>query len=152
MDSTTAACPRLPAPPHCEQFLCCFTQQPVKSVFRINATIIRLPVYCFCANYSHCALWFLPRNKQAPCFFSNSSAFCRNASRPNRPAQTTLDKLFVKGSAQLIAQAKRLGRERPYTHITRVKVKSGKRECNVAVGVCVLFCSHAVWRSLRLFR
>lgn len=40
-----------------------------------------------------------------------SSAACAAslaASRPNKPAQKTLDKLFVKGSAQLVEQAKRL--------------------------------------------
>ncbi|KAG8005804.1 Protein MCM10-like protein, partial [Nibea albiflora] len=40
-----------------------------------------------------------------------SSAACATslaASRPNKPAQKTLDKLFVKGSAQLVEQAKRL--------------------------------------------
>lgn len=40
-----------------------------------------------------------------------SSAACAasiTASKPNKPAQKTLDKLFVKGSAQLVNQAKRL--------------------------------------------
>ncbi|MEQ2157791.1 hypothetical protein GOODEAATRI_005504 [Goodea atripinnis] len=32
------------------------------------------------------------------------------ASKPNKPVQKTLDKLFVRGSAQLISQAKRLGK------------------------------------------
>ncbi|XP_051248743.1 protein MCM10 homolog isoform X1 [Dicentrarchus labrax] len=41
-----------------------------------------------------------------------SSAACASsltASKPNKPAQKTLDSLFVKGSAQLISQAKKLG-------------------------------------------
>ncbi|XP_029969373.1 protein MCM10 homolog [Salarias fasciatus] len=40
-----------------------------------------------------------------------SSAACAaslTASKPNKPVQRTLDKLFVKGSAQLVSQAKRL--------------------------------------------
>uniref|UniRef100_H3CN65 Protein MCM10 homolog n=1 Tax=Tetraodon nigroviridis TaxID=99883 RepID=H3CN65_TETNG len=39
---------------------------------------------------------------------SPACAASLNASRPNKPVQKSLDKLFVKGSAQLIAQAKRL--------------------------------------------
>lgn len=102
----------------------------------------------FWANYNRYALW-------SPCVFRHNSVVFRNASRPNKPVQKTLDKLFVKGSAQLLAQAGRLGGERPYTYVTHIfrKVKVTKEECNiVAVGVHVLFCSHAVRRSLRLFK
>ncbi|KAG7215877.1 hypothetical protein INR49_021858 [Caranx melampygus] len=42
------------------------------------------------------------------------AARCETATKPNKSTQKTLDKLFVKGSAQLVDQAKRLGEE--YTH------------------------------------
>ncbi|CAF96288.1 unnamed protein product, partial [Tetraodon nigroviridis] len=51
---------------------------------------------------------------------SPACAASLNASRPNKPVQKSLDKLFVKGSAQLIAQAKRLGEERSHRDHTRV--------------------------------
>lgn len=54
------------------------------------------------------------------CFQYRLRVFCSNASRPNKPVQKSLDKLFVKGSAQLIAQAKRLGEERSHRDHTRV--------------------------------
>uniref|UniRef100_A0A8D3CTJ7 Protein MCM10 homolog n=1 Tax=Scophthalmus maximus TaxID=52904 RepID=A0A8D3CTJ7_SCOMX len=46
-----------------------------------------------------------------------SSAACAaslTATKPNKPTQKTLDKLFVKGSAQLADQAKRLGKHRTH--------------------------------------
>lgn len=43
--------------------------------------------------------------------FSNELCVCcRTASKPNKPVQKTLDKLFVRGSAQLLSQARRLGK------------------------------------------
>lgn len=51
-----------------------------------------------------------PKCKQ-PDIPSNRTLCCRTASKPNKPTQKTLDKLFVKGSAQLVDQAKRLGGE-----------------------------------------
>lgn len=48
---------------------------------------------------------------ELPDIFSNRSVCCRTASKPNKPVQKTLDKLFVKGSAQLVDQAKKLGKD-----------------------------------------
>ncbi|XP_034019732.1 protein MCM10 homolog [Thalassophryne amazonica] len=42
---------------------------------------------------------------------SPACAASLSASRPNKPTQRTLDKLFVKGSSQLVAQAKKLAME-----------------------------------------
>lgn len=43
--------------------------------------------------------------------FSNKPVCSRTASKPNKPTQRTLDTLFVRGSAQLVGQAKRLGED-----------------------------------------
>lgn len=48
---------------------------------------------------------------EPPDIFSNVSVPRRTSSKPNKPTQKTLDKLFVKGSAQLVAEAKRIGED-----------------------------------------
>ena len=121
--------------------LCCFTQKPVESPFNVNSSIARLPVY-LSSVFWYFALWFLPW-----IIFSNSSAFCRAASRANKPVQKTLDKLFVKGSAQLIAQARRLGGEHPYAHKTPTFLKAKVGNEIVILWPLVSVCCFAAMQS-----
>lgn len=142
--STTAACPLLPVPPHCE---CVFSFPPKVQVsqtvrgssfyFPFTSTIYQmknnavksiktwLSWFCWyplqqsivCAEVSLLKLtatltkpgtqWKHP----SCCIFSNKPVCCRTASKPNKPTQKTLDKMFVRGSAQLVSQAKRLGKD-----------------------------------------
>lgn len=70
----------------------------------VLASLRRLPVSDGSAGYAASGGISVPESRC--CLVS-----CRTASRPNKPVQKTLDTLFVKGSAQLLAQAKSLGEE-----------------------------------------
>lgn len=52
--------------------------------------------------------------------FRNGFIRFRTASKPNKPAQKTLDHLFVKGSTQLVSQAKKLGEDSVKHHVCHV--------------------------------
>lgn len=106
--------------------------------------VLQLTLTVFLISNCHWIFGIMQFWKRSAVFRWCVPTCCRSASKSNKPGQRTLDNLFIKGSAKLVEQAKRLGElQLTHTH-TRSLHKSEWKIFSFHLQSCLSVCSDLI--------